>query len=263
MLQEKRQAEILNIIRERNFVDNCDLQKLFKVTSITIRRDLKVLSQQKLIKKVHGGALSIDDPITTIEPLYKTKSYINIKKKEAIGNAAIKFIENGDTIIFDTGTTTYQIAKRLKNNKFENINIITNDIKIAYDLGNFGNLRIFVIGGELKNFLYSLSGTMCVNFLDNLKADKIFLSADAINLECISNSSIEDVPIKQKMIESSKEVILVADSSKYDKQAFCKVCMWDQIDFVISNNETPKKYVDLFIKRKINYKFTDILEGEI
>jgi len=254
VLQPERQAKILQLIREKKFVTNSDIKNIFNVTPITIRRDLKVLSEQKLIKQVHGGAIDIADPSTTVEPLYRTKSFINIEKKEAIGTLAVELIEDGDTIIFDTGTTTFQIAIKLKHKKFKNLNVVTNDIKIAHELCTFKDIRVFVLGGELKNYLYSLTGSFSVDFLRNLKADKLFLAADAISKEGISNSSIEDVPVKQAMLDSSKYVILVADSSKYNKEAFCRVCGWNQINMVVSGSEFSSEYINLFDKNKIDYK---------
>ncbi|MHB1334827.1 MAG: DeoR/GlpR family DNA-binding transcription regulator [Candidatus Humimicrobiaceae bacterium] len=254
MLQSERQAKILQLIKDKGFVENKDLQEFFKVTRITIRRDLKELSKQKLIKHVHGGAINISDSSTTPEPLYKTKSFLNINKKEVIGKVAVEMIDDGDTIFFDTGTTTLQVALRLKNKKFKSLTVLTNDIKIAYELCSFNNIKVFVLGGELKNFLYSLYGPYTINFLQDLKADKLFLAADAISNEGISNANIEDVPVKQAMLKSSKYAILVADSSKYGKDAFCKVCGWSQINMVICDNKIPDEYINLFNDKNIDYR---------
>jgi len=248
MLQAERQSKILKIIRERGFVTNKELQEIFKVTPITIRRDIKELSKQNLIKQVHGGAVDITESgMKTTEPFYKTKLYLNVRKKQAIGKLAAEFIDNGDTIMLDSGTTTMQIALQIKKKRFENLSVLTNDIKISNELCDVERIKVFVLGGELRKSLYSLSGPFTVNFLKDLKADKLFLAADAISKNNgISNANIEDVPIKQAMIENSAEVILVADSTKFGKDAFCRVCGWDKINRIITDDSLKEEYRDFF-----------------
>lgn len=128
MLQAERQANILKLIREKDFVTIKELEDIFYVTPITIRRDLKELSRQGLIKQVHGGAVDITRLSTSFEPLYKTKLYLNFKKKQAIAKKAVEFINNGETIILDSGTADLQIAIKLKNKRFKDLIIVTNDI---------------------------------------------------------------------------------------------------------------------------------------
>lgn len=248
MLQAERQSKILKIIRERGFATNKELQEIFKVTPITIRRDIKELSKQNLIKQVHGGAADITESgMMTTEPLYKTKLYLNVEKKQAIGKAAAEFIDSGDTVMLDTGTTTMQIALRIKKKRLENLTVLTNDIKISNELCEVEHIKVFVLGGELRKSLYSLSGTFTVNFLKDLKADKLFLAADAISKNNgISNANMEDVPVKQAMIENSAYVILVADSTKFGKDAFCRVCGWDKINRIITDDGLRDEYREFF-----------------
>ncbi len=259
MLQAERQAKILKIVREKGFITNKELQDIFNVTPITIRRDLKDLSRQNLIKQVHGGGIDIIEHTMTTEPLYKTKSYLNVEKKQEIGKEAVEFIENGDTIILDTGTTTMQIALQIKRKRFKNIGVLTNDIKIANELCEVEHIRVFILGGELKRSLYSLCGSFTVNFLKDLKADKLFLAADAVSKENgVSNANVEDVPVKKAMIKNSAKVILVADSTKFNKDAFCKVCGWEEVDQVITDNELPEEYIKFFKEINIGYKISNI-----
>ncbi|MHB1334826.1 MAG: DeoR/GlpR family DNA-binding transcription regulator [Candidatus Humimicrobiaceae bacterium] len=259
MLRAQRQAEILSLIDQKGFVTNKGLQEIFKVNQMTIRRDLKELSKQKMIMLVHGGAKDIKlESKTTSEPFYKMKSFLNIGKKQSIGRTAVDYINDGNTILLDTGTTTFQIAENLKHKKINNLTVLTNDIKIANELCSLDNIKVFVLGGELRQHLYSLYGFFTVKFLEGLKVDKLFLAADAVNKEtCISNANLDDVPIKQEMINCSKFVILVADSTKFNKEAFSKVCNWEKINLVITDNEVPEEYIELFKDKNINYKICD------
>lgn len=254
MIQAERQAEILEILKRKGFIENSKLQEIFKVTPITIRRDIKKLSKQNLIKAVHGGAISNAEFHPTTEPFYFTKLHLNIDKKEKISDLAIQLIDEGDSIVLDSGTTSYQIALKIKNKNLKNITIVTNDIKIANVLCEVDNLKIIVLGGTLKNLHYSIYGPYAVKILNELKVDRLFLAADAVSKEGgISNFNIEDVPIKQQMIKISKQVILIADSTKFGKDAFCNVCNWNKINLVITNEEIPKSYLEFFKEMNIAY----------
>jgi len=255
MIRAERQAKILKILREKGFVENKDLQELFNVTPITIRRDLKDLSEQNLIRLDHGGAADINVVGSSIEPLYRTKMYLNVEKKIAIGMAASDLICDGETIFLDSGTTTLQIAQSLRNKRVINLTVVTYDIKIADELGALENINVLVLGGILRKHLYSLYGPYAEYVLKNLKAKKAFLAVDGASKENgISNANLEEVPIKQLIIQNSEEVILVADSTKFGKDTFCRVCSWDSIDHIITDDGIPKDYLEFFETNNIKTK---------
>ena len=120
MIRIERHAKILQIVKERGFIENDELAEIFKVSIVTIRRDLKALSSQNLVKLEHGGVAAADYIDGIIEPLYETKAYIHSDRKQAIGIAAAELIKEGDTVILDSGTTTACIARNLKNSKLSN-----------------------------------------------------------------------------------------------------------------------------------------------
>ncbi len=263
MLQAERQANILKLIKEKDFVKIKELEDIFYVTPITIRRDLKELSRQNLIKQVHGGAVDITRLSTSFEPLYKTKLYSNLEKKQAIAKKAVEFIDSGETIILDSGTTTLQIAIKLKSKRFKDLVIVTNDIKIADELCAVEYLEVIVLGGILRKFLYTLFGSFTIDFLEQIKVNKFFLAADAISKDNgISNANIEEVPIKKLMIQNSQNVILVADSTKFNKNAFCKVCGWEKISSIITDDKISDDYIKFFKEININYQIVSSINKE-
>ena len=113
MIKIERQAKILQMIRERDFVENEELVRAFMVTSATIRRDLKDLNEQGLIRLDHGGASGTGLINNFVEPLYETKVYLNHEAKRAIGIAAAAMVQEDEVIILDSGTTNAQIAHSL------------------------------------------------------------------------------------------------------------------------------------------------------
>jgi DeoR/GlpR family transcriptional regulator of sugar metabolism len=263
VLQAERQANILKLIKEKGFVTIKELEDIFYVKPITIRRDLKELSRQNLIKQVHGGAADTTRLSTSFEPLYKTKLYLNFEKKEAIAKKAVEFIDSGETIILDSGTTTLQIAIKLKDKRFKDLGIVTNDIKIADELCAVEHLEVIVLGGVLRKYLYTLFGSFTIDFLKQIKVNKFFLAADAISKDNgISNANIEEVPIKKLMIQNSQNVILVADSTKFNKNAFCRVCGWEKISSIITDDKISDDYIKFFKEININYQIVSSINKE-
>jgi DeoR/GlpR family transcriptional regulator of sugar metabolism len=234
---------------------------LLNVTQTTIRRDLKVLSEQNLIKLDHGGSFGTDFLGAGVEPFYETKVYINHERKRAIGAAAASMVCEGDAIILDSGTTNAQIAHYLKHVHLKNLTVITCDLMVAKELCSEPNITVVMLGGQLRKSFYSAYGPYTEYFLKNLTARKAFLGIDAANVENgIFNLLVEEVPIKQLMIQNSDEVIMVSDSSKFGKNALYKVCSWDDIDQVITDNCANQEYLDCF-KQK-NIKVTVISQSQ-
>jgi DeoR family transcriptional regulator of aga operon len=252
MLRVARQAKILQMITERGFVENEELARLFDVTQTTVRRDLKALAEQNLIKLDHGGSFSVDLLDTAVEPLYETKVYVNHERKRLIGAAAANLVCDGDTLILDSGTTNAEIAHYLKHVQIKNLTVITCDLMVAKVLCPEPNITVVMLGGTLRKSYYSAHGPYTEYFLKNIKAKKAFLGIDAANKENgVFNYVLEEVPIKQLMIQNSDEVIMVSDSSKFGKNALYKVCSWNDIDHVITDDSTSQEYRDCFMQNNV------------
>jgi len=247
MLRFERQAKILQIINERGFIENEELAEFFDVTQATIRRDLKNLAEQNLVKIDHGGSSSMDFLGGFIEPRYETKLYFNITKKMAIAAAAVGLIQDGEAIILDSGTTNMHIARKLRTTNLKNLTVITCDIQIAAELCPEKNMDVVVLGGMLRKSYYSSFGPYARYVLENLRADKAFLGVDAASKETgVTNAALEEIPIKQTMIEVSNETIMVTDSTKFYTHVPYRVCGWDRIDWIVTDDGVSQDYVDFF-----------------
>jgi len=253
MIRLERQAKILEYIREHEYVENHELIKFFQVTPATIRRDLKTLSEQGLIRVDFGGASIVNRTLINDEPIYETKAFMNHEAKKAIGQAAAELVQDGDTIILDSGTTNTEIARSLREVKRRNLTVITCDIITAKELCPEQNMNVIVLGGQLRKSYYSTYGAYTEYILRNMHADKYFLGIDGASVEQgITNIVLEEVPIKKLQIEISNQVILVADSSKFDKIAPHRVCFWNSIHKVVTDANTPDKYKCLFEENHIS-----------
>ena len=173
------------------------------------------------------------------------KQQKNYKEKQLIGKAAAALINENDTIILDSGTTTLEIAKNLQ--KFQNLSIITNALNIAIVLNDYKRFSVIIPGGYLREKSLSLVGPIAESFLKNFYCDKLFLGIDSFNLEGgVSTPDLEEASMNQTMISVSKEVIAVFDSSKFNRRGFATIAPITRISTVITDaGIDPKMKMDL------------------
>ena len=206
-------------------------------------RDLKKLDEQNLIIRAHGGATKVSKG-TRFEPRHVMKEKVAIDKKRRIAKVAKNFIFPGETIMLDSGSTTLMLAHELL--QMKNLTVITNDVKIAITVLDNDDIDLVVLGGQRRKGVYSLIGPFAENTLRNLNVDKVFLGADAVDIaKGITNSNIDETNIKKAMIEIAQQVILLADSSKFNKVAFTKITDINALDKIITDDGLSKKEIKL------------------
>lgn len=234
MLADERRTKILKKLNENRYVQVSDLAEEFDVTTVTIRRDLDEMEEDGLLIRKRGDAIRVN-PGVTMEMPYDIKSLEQVDEKERIARQALDLIGDGDTFILDAGSTTYALALLL-NTKVQ-ITVVTNDLKIAVKLAENPKINLICTGGTARTSVYSLQGSVAETFIKNIKVDKTFLGADAIHLDgVISNVNIEEIAIKKAMIKAADQTILLADSSKFGKSGFYKVCDLDNLGVIITDD---------------------------
>lgn len=230
MFQVEKQQKILNYVNKAKKATVIELSDFLGVSKVTIRRYLGELERKGLIVKIHGGALSLDNELSHDIP-YASKKELHIIEKEKIGIAAAKLIEDGDVIILDAGSTTFEIAQHIEN---KNVTVITNDVKIAFELSPKPNVTLIITGGLVQKNVYTVIGSTAESFLSKIHVDKVFLGADAINLEYgVTNRTLEEAAIKKAMLKAAEKSILVTDFSKMNNKALADVCKLDGINIIV------------------------------
>lgn len=233
MFQIERQEKILQYINEVKKANTEQLAQKFKVSKVTIRRDIDILAHKGLLLKAHGGAVSFGSTFLHEIP-YQRKAVTNSEAKRAIGYVAAQLIQNGEIIILDAGSTTLEIAKNLEN---MDVTVLTNDIKIAMELSSKPSIRVMVCSGTLNSPVYTLTGNSSVEYFKHIHVNKTFLGCDAVDTDFgVSNRTYEEVDIKQAMIAAADEIIMVTDSSKLDKRVFAFLCDISEIDMLITES---------------------------
>jgi DeoR/GlpR family transcriptional regulator of sugar metabolism len=248
MFQIERQEKILRFINESQKANTDELANAFSVSKVTIRRDIDLLASKGLLLKTHGGAVSVKWSFIREIP-FSAKAEINLSAKKAIGIAAAQLIENGEIIILDSGSTTLEIAKCINNT---DVTVLTNDIKIAMELAAKPNVHVIVSGGNLDSTVFSLIGSIPINFFKDIHVNKTFLGCDAVDLKFgISDRSFESCVVKRAMMQAADEVIMVTDSSKLNKRVFTHICDISAINKLIIDEideQDKKAYIEKGVK---------------
>ncbi len=248
MLGNQRREKILALLQEDGSAKVLDLARLFKVTEVTIRQDLEKLENGGLIVREHGGAFMKDVP-DQVKGFTLTHQE-NLDKKELIAKKALEFIEPGDTIILDSGSTTTEIAKKLRGKK--QLTVITNALNIALILGAEPGIEVIVTGGEFKPPTLSLTGQKAADFFKGLNVQKLFLATAGISLKAgLTYPSISDLVVKRAMIEAANTTYLVADSTKIGKTALASLGALAMIDYIITDPDIEEKHQQVFRDHEI------------
>ena len=243
----------LNAIRNEllNY-EEVSIEKLaqqFNVSGMTVRRDFDTLESNGEIIRTFGGA-SLARKLT-FEFSFKQKQNANLSAKSKIAAEAVRHISDGQVIILDTGTTTLAIAEQLTDHK--NIAIITTSLAIVSALQFAPDINLILLGGFLRGGSPDLHGPLTENNIEQFRADICFIGADAIDeAGNIYTNDLRVANIDKKIASNSKKVVIVADSSKYQKQAMYKVLTPANYNCIITDNLIKKKTISKLKKKQIN-----------
>ena len=248
MFVEERQQEILKLLNAKKRITVEELINKFSVSEVTIRKDLNALRKKNLLKRTYGGAV-VSRSIIDV-PTFEKRKVINKEVKEKIGREAVKLIEENETIMIDSGTTTFEIAKGLK--QFHNLTIITNSLDVCVEIIKYNSIKAVSTGGEINKNNLSMSGLATKQVLSKYRANKVFIGISALSLEHGFTTSDEQVArAKKQMMKSSNKVVVVSDSSKFDKVSFSKICDYDEIDILITDDGISEEYLNAFKEKNI------------
>ncbi|WP_433753066.1 DeoR/GlpR family DNA-binding transcription regulator [Paenibacillus amylolyticus] len=250
MLVAERYEKIVEWVDSQGSMRVTELSERCGVTEETIRRDLDKLEQAGRLRRSHGGAVSVKykDELQSEIP-YPERAVAHAEEKRRIASEAVKMVESGDRIALDASTTAWYMAAGLPNIP---LTVLTNSIKVAAELSNKEQIRVIATGGQLASKSLSFVGPLAERSLDAYHVDKVFLSCKGVHLtKGISESNELQALVKQKMIHIADEVILLADSSKFNIQAFTRVAEMSSVDKVITDQAVDEEHVSTLIEQNI------------
>lgn len=233
MLGLERRQKILEKIKQEHRVYVSELSKIFDVTEETIRRDLDKLEEEDLIRRDYGGAVL--NSYISEDLSFLKRSLINGDLKNRIAQKAQSLIDDDSTIMMDSSSTCLTLLNFLRTRK--NLTVITNSIRLAYDFSG-ASFKIISAGGFLRGKSFALTGALTCDNLKNYFVDYAILSCKGIDIERgVMESNDEESAVKQVMIAQAKKVILLVDSSKFDKISFAKTCDFSKISILVTDHE--------------------------
>ena len=232
MLKAERQKYLVDLLKANEVVSVADISEKLNISMMTVRRDLDYFEQKGIIKKVHGGAMLLEEEKN--QPSFQQRVGEYGKEKESIGKEAAKLIKNGSVIFFDAGTTPLSVINHIPDDI--EFTAITSGLLTAVALCSKPKVDVISIGGYVHHTSYSSINNTSVEMIKRYKADMAFISTKAIIYpQGTFEALLPLVEIKKAIVESSGKVILLADHSKFESQSMCQVLSLDDIDMIITD----------------------------
>jgi len=247
LTQNKRLEMIRHQLVEKGEVLIDEMVKRFGVSFMTVHRDLDILAKTGEIIKTHGGATAAKR--LTFEFSFRNQISNYQERKEAIARKAVDIVKPGDVVMLDTGTTTLEIAKQLKNKK--DITVITTSLAIVSELQFIDQIEVVLLGGSLRSGSPDLHGPLAEENIEQFRTHIAFIGADGIDLN--GNTFTNDLRIanlSRRMAKNANRVIVVSDSSKFGRKSMCKVLSSDEYDLIITDSDVNKTIRNRFKAHK-------------
>jgi DeoR/GlpR family transcriptional regulator of sugar metabolism len=240
MKAAERQLKIRQMFETRDFVDLETLCRELDASESSVRRDLDILEQDKALRRVYGGAVSVQAPLSRAFD-YAVESVRLSDEKNRIAQLTVGLIEDGQTVILDGGSTVAAVARELAS---KSLHIITNSLPIAESLESLRNIELTLTGGYLDPRHRVMLGPFCEQMLGAIRADAVIMGIGGVSETGFSNNNTLVVGSEQKMIEIADRVIIVADHTKFGRGGMIPVAPLSAANVVVSDKELAPEYID-------------------
>lgn len=231
-LAPERQAHIAELVREHGTMRVDALSRELGVSAATVRRDLEALERKGLIRRVHGGAMSSTGRLE--EPLFDDKTDIAPAEKRRIAERAAQYVKSGDTVYLDGGSTILELARLLKERT--DITIVTNSLRAAVELSH-SDMRVIVVGGELRPRSQTIVGPLTRTLLDELHFDVAFMGTIGMSLkEGLTTTDPGEAFTKQQVMQHADQIVLLCHSQKIGKVSFARAGDISTVNVVLTDS---------------------------
>jgi DeoR/GlpR family transcriptional regulator of sugar metabolism len=250
MLVDQRRSKILELSERMGFVSLQQLAAAVEASESTVRRDLEYLDGQGHIHRTRGGAAYSGESLTDLSVRESRASV----EKQAIARQTASLISDGETILLDGGTTTFEVARHLTGKALQ---VVTNSLPIASFLMNQEQIELIFIGGYVYPKTGVALGDQAVEALRNIYVSQLVMSAGGVTSEGLFNSNALLVDTERQMIRAAERVTLVADHTKFGQRALSHLCPLDQVDQVVSNATLSQEWQDVLRERGISVQLAE------
>jgi DeoR/GlpR family transcriptional regulator of sugar metabolism len=250
-----RRQQILEIVERKQSISVAELCQELDVSEVTIRRDLRLLSNQQLVRRVHGGAVASRG--RNYEPPTIIREATNRKQKQGIAQAAIELVDEGDSIALDVGTTTLAFAHALAG--ISNLTIVTASLPIANVLVDSPNCRLILTGGIVRPQEHSMVGHIASHTYQDFHLDKAFVGVGGMDLKSgLTEYNLEDTLVKQAMIKHARQIIVLADSSKMGRTCFVHIAPFELVNILVTDSGISEDFVS-----ELRHRGLEVIISEI
>lgn len=237
----ERHQYILSRLKKEGKVNVLDLCRHLNVSSVTIRKDLKLLEDKNLLYRTHGGGTLVN-PYAVDRPVNEKEKIMSAEKMR-IGAAAAELIEPNDSIIIASGTTVHSLARNIR--RQTPLTVITAALNVATELNQYPEIEVLVLGGTLRKSSSSATGHYAERVLEDFSCSKLFLGVDGIDMDFgLTTTHVQEAQLNRKMIAAAQKTIVLADSSKFGRRGFGRICGLDDIDHIITDSGVSKHALD-------------------
>lgn len=250
-----RRQSILDFLDEKEEVSTDFLAKKLKVSRPTIYRDLLILEGEGYLKKTTNGAIKINDFLIEKDGYFSVGLKVDLNEKKAVAKKALEFIKSGDTLIIDAGSINYLVAREINKSSLTNINIITSNVitQLALVQHKDKYIRVFATGGLIKDGCASTAGDFSENLLNDLIADKVFLTTKGIDINGnLTEYDYGECVMKKRFIEKSKTRILLTQSQKFGKVGIYHVSNISDFDIIVTDQGINRQPEFLELVKKMD-----------
>lgn len=239
MVNNPREKEIMDLLHKQSSLSVEQLAKHFGISEVTVRRDLVEMEQKGLILRKRGW---ISLPRLGIEPLFNQRMKQNADLKQKIAAYAADQVYEGEVIALDVGTTISEMARELLRRK--NITVFTYSFQAAGILAQ-SNLNLYLVGGNLRKTEMSMVGTITRDTISKFHFDRFYMGVAGISKDHgLTDFSLEETEIKRAFLERSKQVTVLADKTKIGATSLVKVCEFDDVDEIITNEGVDRTLLE-------------------
>ncbi|AZN35826.1 transcriptional repressor AgaR [Iodobacter ciconiae] len=241
----KRHEKIVDLLRQHEICNVSVLAQELGVSTVTIRHDLDKLEQSGCIRRSYGRATLSQNFSFELE--FREKENIRSESKQLIARRAADLVEDGDSIIVDSGSTVALLARYISSNK--KITLMTNALNLASELVADPRFTVMMTGGTLRADSYSLCGPEAEQAVKLHHFNKLFIGADGIDLLAgVSTTNAQDAQLNRAMLAVCDQIILLADSSKFGRRSFCVICKMHQVDILVTDSGISDENRQLLIQ---------------
>ena len=251
----ERHSRILALLQQSGSISVAQLSERFRVSEVTIRKDLSYLEQQKKPYRTHGGASRISPYSSDRHGNEKEKK--NVVEKQAIGAAAAALIAQNDSIIIASGTTMAFLAREIKPEG--RLTVITAAVPVTQILSQDPDIDVIQLGGITRTSSVSVVGPFAEQMLRNFNCSKLFIGVDGVDPEFgLTTTNMLEASLNRAMIEAAQKVVVLADSSKFGRRGFSKICDLESVDRIITDSNIQPLYLERLRERGIEVTVVDL-----